>query len=125
MTNVDNPRNRTRVDELAENYVADLVKLQPTAATAMGIGGYDDQLPDYSPDGLAQHAQLRQRTLAEINAAPIADDIDRVTVAAMNERLGIEQELYDAGEFHRELNVIDCPAQELREVFTLMPTETI
>lgn len=125
VSNAETSRTPTAIDQIAETYVHELVKLVPTAATAMGIAGYDDQLPDYSPDGLAALAQLRTDTLAKINAEDEVDDIDRVTKAAMNERLGIEQELYEADEFHRDLNVIASPAQDMREVFTLMATETV
>ena len=59
--------------------------------------------------------------LAEVEAA---DEVDVVTVAAMNERLGLDVELYMAGELGRELNVIHSPVQNLRDVFDLMPSET-
>ncbi len=40
----------------------------------------------------------------------------------MQERLGLELEIHDAGMDHGELNVLASPAQGIRDVFDLMPT---
>ncbi|BDZ40895.1 hypothetical protein GCM10025865_01940 [Paraoerskovia sediminicola] len=53
------------------------------------------------------------------------DEVDEVTLAAMRERLGLELELYAAGEQLAALNVIESPLQSLRDVFDLMPTGTV
>jgi len=47
-----------------------------------------------------------------------------VTAAALRERLGLEVEMFDAGETQRELNVIASPLQGVRDVFDLMPMAT-
>ncbi|NAZ88425.1 DUF885 domain-containing protein, partial [Kineococcus indalonis] len=81
-------------------------------------------LGDRSPGGLAELAQLARTTLAAVDATPLADDVDRVTAAALRERLGLELELHAAGEDLGELNVISSPVQDLRMVFDLVPTAT-
>ena len=55
----------------------------------MGIAGHDDEITDYSPDGVAARADAARATLAELGRVDPTDDVDRVTVAAMRERLGV------------------------------------
>lgn len=90
----------------------------------MGIAGYDDEITDYSPDGVAARADAARNTLRELDTVAGVDAVDEVTVAAMRERLGILVEINDAGLDVGEINVIASPLQSMRDVFDLMPTET-
>ena len=96
MTNLS-PRIPTPVDALAEEYFDASVALSPITATFLGVPGFEDRLDDFSPDGYAAQAQLRAATLAKLAAAQPVDGIDRVTIAAMQERLGLAQEIAEAG----------------------------
>ncbi len=117
-------RTPTALDALADAYVRTVAALNPTAATAMGLPGYDDALPDISPAGHAARAEAARGVLRQLEGTSAVDDVDRVTAAAMRERLGLELELDEAGELLRELNVIASPLQGVRDVFDLMPTRT-
>jgi uncharacterized protein (DUF885 family) len=117
-------RNRTAVDALAERHLDAHLALDPLMATYVGVPGFDDQLPDLSPDGLQALADLNQRTLRELSQASPADVTDRVTIAAMTERLTVQHELHELGLWLSELNNIDSPVQSLRDAFDLMPTGT-
>jgi len=112
-----------RINELADRYVDDWARLNPTGATYAGIKGYDDQLGDFSPDGFAARAELDRRTLAALDAIEPETEAERTAKEAMQERLGLELERYEAGETTSELNVIVSGLHELRETFDLMPTE--
>ncbi len=90
----------------------------------MGITGHDDEITDYSPDGVAARAQAAKSALRELDGVDPADEVDTVTIAAMQERLGVLVELHDAGLDVGELNVIASPLQTMRDVFDLMPTDT-
>ena len=114
----------TPIDAVADAYVATVARLDPLAATDMGIPGYDHLMTDLSPAGWQARADAARAVLAELDAVPPADDIDRVTVAAMRERIGLEVALHDADEWIGELNNIASPVQALRDVFDLMPTDT-
>ncbi|MFL6160703.1 MAG: DUF885 domain-containing protein [Jatrophihabitantaceae bacterium] len=118
------PRHATVVDALAEEYLAGYAELDPMMATNVGIAGYDALLPDLSPDGHAARDELTRRTLSKLDTAEPADDIDRVTIAAMRERLGVLRQIYDLGMPLSELNNIVSPVQDVRAVFDLMPTDT-
>jgi uncharacterized protein (DUF885 family) len=111
-----------RIDDIADRYVTEWAELDPNGATFVGLAGYDDRLTDLSPAGLAALADLDRRTLAELAAAEPADEAERAAKAAMEERLGLQVEMYDAGE-GRDLNVIASPVVGLRGVFDLMPME--
>lgn len=90
----------------------------------MGIAGHDEEITDYSPEGVAARADAARRTLRELSEVTPTDAVDEVTVAAMRDRLGIVVELNDAGLDVGELNVIASPLQSMRDVFDLMPTDT-
>jgi uncharacterized protein (DUF885 family) len=117
-------RASTVVDALAEEYLTAFAELDPMNATAIGLPGYDALLPDLSPDGHAAREDLIRRTLAKLETAPAADETDRVTIAAMRERLGVVAQMYDLGMPLSEVNNIVSPVQDVRAVFDLMPTDT-
>jgi uncharacterized protein (DUF885 family) len=112
------------VHRIADSYVDDYVRLAPTTATALGIPGHDDQLPDLSPEGCAARAELIRRALREVESAEPVDERERVAKAVFAERLGIEVETYDAGLVEGDLNVLASAPQDLRETFDLMPADT-
>ncbi|MFK4728544.1 DUF885 domain-containing protein [Agromyces mediolanus] len=118
-------RAQTEIDRIAEGWVDTLVDLDPTVGTYIGRTDADDRLPDYSPAGHERGSEATRAALAALRAAPVADEVDRVT----RDDLGSELELAlerDAAELHlRDLNVIASPAQEIREVFDLMPTASV
>jgi len=118
------PRNQTPIDVIAEDYVQKLADLSPTFATAVGIPGHDDEMGDYSPAGANAIAQLDRYTLRRLDEVDIEDEIDRVTLAAMKERLGLELEMHDAGEDLAVLNVIASPLQDMRQIFDMMQRDT-
>lgn len=117
-------RQATAVDAIADAYTSRLAELDPLSATEMGIAGHDHQMTDLSPDGYAERARHDRETLDELAKAEPADDIDRVTVAAMTDRLALAAELQESGELLASLNVIASPLQLLRDVLDIMPTAT-
>ena len=117
-------RPTTDVDRIANDYLDQLVELSPIAATEWGIAGHDEDLDDFSPSGHEAMAALSGRTLDALNQATPVDDIDRVTLAAMQERLGLAQETHAAGLDQMSLNVLASPLQGIRDTFDLMPTAT-
>jgi uncharacterized protein (DUF885 family) len=117
-------RARTAVDEVAERYLDTYASLDPCAATEVGIVGHDDDLTDYSPDGVTARAGAAKEALAELSTVDVVDDCDVVTMAAMRERLQSALDLHDAGLDIGELNVIASPLQTMRNVFDLMATGT-
>lgn len=119
-----NPRPPSAIDAIADDYTRSFAALDPLAATAMGIPGYDHLTTDLSPDGSAAQADLDRTTLTRLAVTPAVDEVDQVTEAAMRDRLGLQLELHDSGERLPDLNVIASPLQNLRDVLDLMPTAT-
>lgn len=112
------------IDRLSERYLDELVELSPTAATSMGIAGYDDKYPDYSPAGFEAQAELTRRTIAEAEGTAAPTQREQVARDALLERLGLELEMLDAGIWQHQVNAIASVAPEIRQVYDLMPTET-
>ncbi|ADT99747.1 DUF885 domain-containing protein [Mycolicibacterium gilvum] len=117
-------RAATAVDAVAERYLETSAALDPCAATESGIAGHDDQITDYSPDGVRERAEAARAALRELDGTAPVDDVDVVTIAAMRERLGVLVDLHDAGLDVGELNVIASPLQTIRDVFDLMATDS-
>lgn len=119
------PRTPTAVDAVAEDYVARLAELSPEFAVGAGLPGDRDRLDGYSPRAVEELAGLSRSTLAALDAVTPVDDVDRVTVAAMRERLGVNLEMADAGEALRALDNIASPVQAIRDGFDNRPTDTV
>ncbi|WP_235929701.1 DUF885 domain-containing protein [Cellulomonas citrea] len=122
--NEQSTRTPTPVDAVAEEYLSTLAGLHPIAATMLGLPGHDDRLTDFSPDGHAARAEATRHTLAALDGLAAVDETDRVTIAAMRQLLGLDLEMYEAGETEGSLNVIESPVQGLRDVFDVTPTST-
>lgn len=124
MSDPTTTRQPTAVDAVADAHFDAAVALSPIEATYLGVPGHDAELDDLSPEGYARHAQLARDTLARLDEVAPVDDVDRVTVAAMRERLGLVVETHEAGFDRMELNVLASPLQGCRDVIDLMPTAT-
>ena len=117
-------RTPTAIDAVADDYVDTLATLSPTFATGAGVPGDERALDDFSPTGHDAMADAAREVLRRIDEVELVDDVDRVTAAAMRERLGLEVELHEAGENYADLNNIASPLQAIRDTFDLMPTDT-
>jgi len=118
-------RTPTPVDQIAEQWVDTLVDLDPTVGTYIGRSRDGSGFADYSPDGHARYVQAATETITALDAAPIIDAIDEVTRTDLRSTLALDLESSAAQLHLRDLNVIASPAQEIREVFDLMPTGTV
>lgn len=114
-------RTPTDVDRIAERWVDEIVRLNPVVGTYIGRTSEDHRLPDYSPEGHAAVVDATRAALAELRVATPTDHVDRITVADLGSELELDLEADAAGLPLRDLNVIASPAQEIREVFDLMP----
>ena len=117
-------REATPIDAIAEDHTRALIDLSPLLGTMLGVPGRDHLSDDLSPAGHQALADLDRSTLARLDAAPVSDATDEVTLAAMRDRLGLELESFEAGDHLRNLDNIASPIQNLRNVFDLMPTAT-
>ena len=117
-------REWSELDRLCDQYMLDVAKLDPIAATDWGLPGDQAALPDLSPAGLKELAELQAGLLVKLKTVELVDDVDHVTAAALKDRLGLELELFESGEKYAELNNLASPIQQVRDIFSLMPTET-
>ncbi|MCL2453969.1 MAG: DUF885 domain-containing protein [Micrococcales bacterium] len=112
----------SQIDQIADDHLKTSARLDPLAATSMGLTGYDGQMTDLSPDGHAARADAARATLAALMRAPVVDATDEATTGALRHTLGLEVELYEAGEAEADLNNIASPVQHLRDIFDIAPT---
>ncbi|GAA5160878.1 DUF885 domain-containing protein [Ornithinimicrobium tianjinense] len=120
-------RPQTDIDRLAEAHLDAMVALSPLEATYLGVPGQDDKLDDLSIEGLRAHRDQAAATLEELARTEAVDDVDKVTAAALRERLGLEVEQLDLvleGRAPVDLNVIASAPQAVRDVFDIMAKDT-
>lgn len=117
-------RQPSAVDQVAEQWVTTLVDLDPTVATYIGVPGRTDSYGDTSPAGAAALADAARAAKRSLDAAEARDDVDRVTKTDLGAELDLTVDAYERRLHLRDLNVIQSPAQSLRDVFDLMPTAT-
>ncbi|MFI6345377.1 DUF885 domain-containing protein [Streptomyces sp. NPDC050560] len=114
--------------QVADAYVDEYCAIDPIMGTYIGEREASSRLPDYSPDGQQARAALARRTLGlltEAERAPGGDsDIERRCGRLLRERLTSQLAVHDADEHLRAVSNIMSPAHDVREVFTLTPTET-
>ena len=121
----DIQRTPTAIDQIAEEWVDTLVKLDPTVGTYIGRTEANGRFGDYSPEGQERVLDAAKRVIADLDAAIAVDDVDQVTKTDLGSQLALEVESAEAQMHLRDLNVIASPAQSIREIFDLMPTATV
>jgi len=117
-------RTPTEIDQIAEDWVTTLAELDPAVATWIGIPGKLDEYEDLSPEGHAKVIAASREVLAKLDAAAVVDDVDWVTKTDLSSDLKLALESDDAGLWMRDVNVIASPAQGIRDILDLMPTDT-
>jgi uncharacterized protein (DUF885 family) len=122
MTNT--PRTPTPIDAIAEEWLDTYLELVPEERVYLGRAGRESEYADYSPAGADEINTATKAALSRIETATPTDDVDLVTKLDLTRELRLSIAKHDAGFEQRNLNVIASPAQELREIFDLMPTAT-
>ena len=120
----DHARTPTEIDTIAEAWLDTYLELAPEARVYLGRAGQEAEYSDYSPAGHEAMVDAERAALARVEAATAADEIDRVTKLDLTRELSLSIAKHEAGFSQRDLNVIESPAQRLRDLFDLMPTAT-
>jgi uncharacterized protein (DUF885 family) len=116
--------------QVADAYVDAVCELNPIVATGLGRTPASDRLPDLSTAGLEAEAALQRSTLAELDrvlaADPAlgADAVEQRCARLLRERLSASLDQHEAGEGLRELSNLFSPVHSVRQVFSMMPTQT-
>jgi uncharacterized protein (DUF885 family) len=119
--------HRSQVFALADHHVDRIAALDPEAATEWGIPGSEHLLTNRGLDAERARADVARETLAALAAMAIStplDEVDRIAMEVMRERLLSVLEITDSGESQRFMSVIWSPASGIRQIFELMPTES-
>jgi len=90
----------------------------------LGRPGRESDYTDRSPEGHAAMADSTRAMLGRVQASEPADEVDNVTRLELIRTLSLDVEMYDAGFWQRDLNVIASPGQSIRDIFDLMSTES-
>ncbi|MFJ7201152.1 MULTISPECIES: DUF885 domain-containing protein [unclassified Streptomyces] len=114
--------------QVADAYVDAFIELDPVAGTYLGVAESSRRLPDFSPAGQEALAELARTTLSKLDASeqlPGADsDAERRCGRLLRERLMAELAVHEADEGLRRISNLFSPVHNVRDVFTVTPTET-
>ena len=125
MTQATSPRPQTELDRIAERWLDTMVELYPEMRVELNRAGDLTEYADYSPAGIEARRRAVAAALDEVNAAPIADDVDEVTALELRRTLELDLEQIDAGLPFRDINNIATPAHGIRMTFDLMAQSTV
>jgi len=114
----------TAVDAVAEHWIDTQIELFPEYRVYLGRDGDQSAYADYSPAGAEAALAAATAALAELERAAPVDDVDEVTKKDLGRELQLAIDKSAARFDERDLNVIASPAQGIRDVFDLMPTES-
>lgn len=110
---------------IADSHLDQVAAHDPMTSAWLGLNPGDDRQPDLSPDGFEAHAELARRTLTALDAAPVpGDPAEQACARLLRERLTAELAMHDTGENYRQLRTVGAHVEQVRSIFTLMPTAT-
>jgi uncharacterized protein (DUF885 family) len=113
------------VSEISSRYIDEVAELDPVRAERWGVASDPTRLTDHSPAGYEALRELLRRTLdALADADPPADEAERLGAGFLEDWIGGEAGVIDAGERERNLSIIVGPAAGTRSVFDLMDHST-
>ena len=114
----------TEVFRLADLYVEELCALDPFSATALGIPGHDDEVTDYSPDGVEARVDLDRRTLRALGGHADRERRRSHRRGSDARSADVGARGYEVGAPWRQLSAFDCPISFIRMAFDLCPRDT-
>jgi len=110
---------------LCDALVDEVAALSPSAATMLGIKGYDHLWDDFSTEGALEQRRVAEDQLARVRAAEVGDDPWAALAAEVAaETLADELARFDTDEHLRDLNNIASTLQHVRDVFDHMGKES-
>jgi uncharacterized protein (DUF885 family) len=113
------------VSEISSRYIDEVAALDPVRGERWGVASDSTRLTDYSPAGYEAIRELLGRTLDAVAAAdPPGDEAERLGAGFLEDWIGGEAGVIDAGERERGLSIIVGPAASTRSVFDLMNHDT-
>ena len=118
-------RPATKIDELANQVVRTMATNYPSFATSIGFPGGETEMDDHSPAALERDLSFAKETISKLKSLPIQDEVDEVTLDAMLQSLQGEIDMHESGLVFRNLNNLASPAQGVRDIFDLTPTDSV
>ncbi len=115
----------TDIFELSSRTVDELVELIPETGTALGLPGCDHRWSDLSPDGYDAQRSFWTRVLAEAQACETPDRAHEVAKAVLIADAETQIRVIHAELHLVDLNNIASPWQSIRDIFELMPDDTV
>lgn len=115
----------TPIDELANEWVGTLARLSPTFATYVGLPSGQTRYDDFSPAGADAYASAARNVLHRLADLRPNDRTDEITKSGLEEELGLDIALHESQWALRNLNNIESAPQIIRDVYDLMPVETV
>ena len=111
--------------EICSRYIDEYCELSPTAASWMGVSGYEHLWGDEGPESVTAWLALADRIEAEIDGLPAPTDrFDALARRSAKESFALDREILRSGAQHRNVSSIVSGAGSLVGVLDRMPTTT-
>ncbi len=115
---------RSEFFAFADAHVDKTLTLSPMKATRHGIDRYDDQLDDFSLAHTEAEEEHLRSALEALGKLQPEDDVDRLGMTLMAERLARRLTLVESGEDRRTFSVLWSPPSHIRATFEIQPAES-
>ncbi|MBI2777375.1 MAG: DUF885 domain-containing protein [Chloroflexi bacterium] len=113
------------ITEISSRYIDQVAELDPVRGERWGVASDPTRLTDYSPAGFDALRRLLNGTLEALKSAePPRDEPERLGAGFLEDWVGGELGVIEAGERERNLSIIVGPAASTRSVFDLMDKST-
>ena len=116
--------HESEIFRLASEYVEAKAAIDPFSASMEGILGYDDRVPDYSPEGAQSAFATIKGFERKLSQTTPENEADRIARDVLLAHLASELRGHESGDWLADLNIIASPLQTIRDVFDMMSVET-
>lgn len=111
--------------EISDRFTDAWARAMPISATSFGIAGYDDMCTDYSPEAVAERADLYRRTKEALQPGlDHPDPVQGFGARVLSGWLSEQIDKFESSKWRRDMNHIASPFQSIRDVFDVMRKES-
>lgn len=115
----------TTAFELASDLVDDIVAVNPTLATSLGLPGANHLWGgSFGPVGIAESVGIYERYEPRLSQIESDEPRQRLAVRVMQGAVAETRASFEAGDQFRELRHLGSPLHRMRSIFDVMPTST-
>lgn len=115
--------NQTSIATLSDAFMDERAAVEPIMATFWGIPGHDHRWNDFSPEGWRARRDHLAGVLRRLGRITANDRDERVAIDVHRERIQVDIDMIDSGEYPIALSNLSGHHTVLRDIFEFMPRD--